>query len=78
MHSNDLLVSLDNAGLHRNGRWLVRGVGFSVRRGEIVKRGVKAGPEVARLMQTVQMRWIAEGFPDRERVSAILDEELRS
>ena len=36
MHSNDLLVSLDNAGLHRNGRWLVRGVGFSVRRGEIV------------------------------------------
>ena len=36
MHSNDLLVSLDNAGLHRNGKWLVRGVGFSVRRGEIV------------------------------------------
>ncbi|WP_180901386.1 ATP-binding cassette domain-containing protein [Martelella soudanensis] len=36
MQSNDLLVSLDNAGLSRNGRWLVRGVSFSVRRGEIV------------------------------------------
>lgn len=32
----DLLVSLDNAGLYRDGRWLVRGVSFSVRRGEIV------------------------------------------
>ncbi len=30
------LVSLANAGIRRGGRWLVRGVGFSVRRGEIV------------------------------------------
>lgn len=30
------LVSLANAGLRRGGRWLVRGVEFSVRRGEIV------------------------------------------
>lgn len=33
---NDQLVSLDNAGIRRGGRWLVRGVSFSVRRGEIV------------------------------------------
>ncbi len=32
----DNLVSLSNAGVKRNGRWLVRGVEFSVRRGEIV------------------------------------------
>lgn len=30
------LVSLENAGIRRGGRWLVRGVSFSVRRGEIV------------------------------------------
>lgn len=30
------LVSLNNAGIRRNGRWLVRGVDFSVSRGEIV------------------------------------------
>lgn len=30
------LVSLENVGVRRNGRWLVRGVDFSVRRGEIV------------------------------------------
>jgi len=30
------LVSLSGAGVFRNGRWLVRGVDFSVRRGEIV------------------------------------------
>lgn len=35
-HDPDLLVALDNAGLHRDDRWLVRGVTFSVRRGEIV------------------------------------------
>ncbi|MFK0208215.1 zinc ABC transporter ATP-binding protein ZnuC [Agrobacterium sp. NPDC090283] len=33
---NDTLVSLANAGVQRNGRWLVRGVEFSVSRGEIV------------------------------------------
>lgn len=31
-----LLVSLNNAGMWRGGRWLVRGVSFTVRRGEIV------------------------------------------
>ncbi len=44
--------------------------------GEIVARGVAAGPEVARILQTVETRWVAEGFPDRNRVEAILDEEL--
>lgn len=32
----EILVSLANAGVERNGRWLVRGVEFSVSRGEIV------------------------------------------
>lgn len=33
---NEILVSLANAGVQRSGRWLVRGVEFSVRKGEIV------------------------------------------
>jgi poly(A) polymerase len=41
--------------------------------GEIVARGVAAGPEVARILRGVEQRWIAEGFPPRARVEALLD-----
>jgi poly(A) polymerase len=44
--------------------------------GEIVARGVAAGPEVARVLQAVEARWIEEGFPDRARVEQILSDEL--
>jgi poly(A) polymerase len=44
--------------------------------GEIVKRGVSAGPEVARILREVEDRWVAEGFPGRERVETILAEQL--
>ncbi len=44
--------------------------------GEIVRRGVAAGPEVARTLRTVESRWIDEGFPGRDRVNRILDEVL--
>lgn len=44
--------------------------------GQIVARGITAGPEVARLLRAVEARWIAEGFPDQARVMALLDEEL--
>jgi poly(A) polymerase len=44
--------------------------------GEIVARGVAAGPEVARILQAVEARWIEEGFPDRARVEQILSHEL--
>lgn len=44
--------------------------------GEIVRRGVQAGPSVARILQSVERRWLEENFPDNLRVSAILDEEL--
>jgi len=35
-HAGRPLVSLSNAGLRRDGRWLVRGVDLSIRRGEVV------------------------------------------
>ena len=44
--------------------------------GEIVGRGVAAGPQVARILRAVEDRWIAEGFPSRERVETLLAEEL--
>ena len=47
-----------------------------IKGGDIVARGVKAGPEVARLLRAVEDRWIAEVFPDAVRVAEILDEVL--
>jgi poly(A) polymerase len=35
-----------------------------------------AGPEVARLLRAVEDRWVAEGFPPRERVAALLEQLL--
>lgn len=49
---------------------------FPVSGGAIVARGVSAGPEVARILQTVEAEWIAEGFPGAERVDALLDQAL--
>ena len=46
--------------------------------GEIVARGIAAGPEVARILREVEDRWVAEGFPARERVLVLLDEKLAS
>ena len=49
---------------------------FPLKGGAIVARGITAGPAVARLLQAVEARWIAEGFPDAGRIDAILAEEL--
>ena len=51
---------------------------FPLKGGQIVERGIKAGPDVARTLRAVEDRWIAEGFPDEARVLAMLDEELAS
>ncbi|MEI9850860.1 MAG: CCA tRNA nucleotidyltransferase [Sphingomonas sp.] len=42
--------------------------------GALVARGVRQGPEVARLLREVEDRWIAEDFPDAARAEAIADE----
>lgn len=44
--------------------------------GDIVACGIKAGPEVARLLRAVEARWIDEGFPDEARVRQLLKLEL--
>ena len=49
---------------------------FPLKGGQIVARGVKAGPDVARILHAVEDRWVAEDFPDEARVWEILDGEL--
>ncbi len=44
--------------------------------GQLVARGLKAGPDVASTLRKVEDRWIAEGFPDGARVGTIADEEV--
>ena len=44
--------------------------------GQIVARGIGAGPDVARILRAVEARWVTEGFPDEARVMQLLDEEL--
>jgi len=66
-----LLTGEDIAPLER---WAVPQL--PLRGGEIVARGVAAGPEVASILRAVERRWIAEGFPGRTRVEALLNEEL--
>ena len=49
---------------------------FPITGGAIVARGVQAGPEVARILQSAERQWVAEGFPDAQRAAAILDKLL--
>ena len=49
---------------------------FPLKGGAIVERGVAAGPEVARVLQTVEHHWVEEGFPNALRVDEILTEVL--
>ncbi|WP_296718132.1 CCA tRNA nucleotidyltransferase [Erythrobacter sp.] len=44
--------------------------------GQIVARGVSAGPAVARILRIVEQRWVAEGFPGSERIEEMLAEAL--
>ena len=49
---------------------------FPLKGGQIVARGVKAGPEVARVLKAVEARWVEEGFPGEERVAELLGKAL--
>lgn len=51
---------------------------FPLKGGAIVARGITAGPAVAKLLQLIEARWVAEGFPGSDRVNQMLAEELGS
>lgn len=50
---------------------------FPLKGGAIVAHGF-AGPDVARILRSVEARWIAEGFPGEARVTQLLDAEISS
>ncbi|WP_242780395.1 CCA tRNA nucleotidyltransferase [Sphingopyxis sp. YF1] len=47
-----------------------------VRGGDIIARGVTAGPEVARILKAVEAQWVAEDFPGAARVAQLLDQMI--
>lgn len=49
---------------------------FPLKGGQIVARGVAAGPQVARVLHNVQNAWVDEGFPDAARIETLLEAEL--
>lgn len=49
-----------------------------IKGGDVVARGIAAGPEVARVLRAVEARWVAEGFPGTARVQELLGEALAS
>ncbi|MGP7796048.1 CCA tRNA nucleotidyltransferase [Sphingomonas sp. CLY1604] len=44
--------------------------------GALVERGLRKGPEVARVLRRVEAAWIAEGFPGEPRVAQLADEAV--
>lgn len=51
---------------------------FPLKGGDIVARGIAAGPRIAQLLRAVESRWVAEGFPDAARVETLLNEALET
>ena len=47
---------------------------FPIKGGELVLRGINAGPLVAKTLKAVERQWIDEGFPDATRANAIADQ----
>ncbi|ODP37058.1 CCA tRNA nucleotidyltransferase [Sphingomonas turrisvirgatae] len=46
---------------------------LSITGGNLIERGLRKGPEVARALHAVRDRWVAEGFPDEPRTGEIAD-----
>ncbi|THD37026.1 MAG: CCA tRNA nucleotidyltransferase [Sphingomonas sp.] len=67
-----LLLAGDS--LHQLTNWTPPALSLSG--GQLVAKGLTAGPDVARTLRRVEDRWVAEGFPDMGRVDAIADDEV--
>jgi poly(A) polymerase len=50
---------------------------FPLTGGAVVKRGIKAGPDVARILKAIERQWVAEGFPGEARIDALLDKNTQ-
>ena len=46
--------------------------------GQLIKRGVPQGPEVARTLQQIEREWVAAGFPEGEEFQSIVARAMAS
>ena len=44
--------------------------------GALVERGVRKGPEVAKLLRAIEAEWVREGFPDQQRLDGLVEAAL--
>ena len=49
---------------------------FPIKGGDLVARGLTAGPAVAKTLQAIEQQWIDEGFPDVIRAAEIADQRV--
>lgn len=49
---------------------------FPIKGGQIVARGIDAGPTVARLLKQIEEMWIAVNFPDGAALAALVDQVI--
>lgn len=46
--------------------------------GQLIARGLRQGPEVARTLKAIERRWVDAGFARGERLESIITEQLRA
>lgn len=51
---------------------------FALKGGDLIARGLTAGPLVAKTLQAIEAQWIDEGFPPPSRLSDIADQAAAS
>jgi poly(A) polymerase len=77
-------IAIDIFLLHGNEHWQ-DGIGqlndwqipvFPIKGGELVARGLTAGPAVAKTLQAIEQQWIDEGFPDAGRATEMADQRV--
>ncbi len=49
---------------------------FPFKGGQLIKRGLTAGPLVARTLQSIEKKWAENGFPVAAQFDALVDQEL--
>ena len=49
---------------------------FAFKGGQLIARGLKAGPLVARTLQSIEKKWAEGGFPQGREFDALIDQEV--
>lgn len=69
-----LLLLGEKAKANKIAKWRVPTL--AIRGADIIAAGVKSGPEVARILKSVEAEWVAQDFPSPARQRALLKAEL--